>query len=190
MKRKAIPTILLLFFLSLFTAFGQEVTVSDARFCKGDDPAFSAPGYDDATWPVLSLEKDWTKQGIANAYGYGWYRIHVIIPSSLKKGAADKVVLDLGPIDDNDETWFNGRFAGKTDGWNKPRRYLVDAKSVNWDKENVIAVRVYNGGEPGGFYEGPARIGKPVLSDFVSMSLTGEKGACKMTLQSAVKSSG
>ena len=190
MKRKAIPTILLLFFLSLFTAFGQEVTVSDARFCKGDDPAFSAPGFDDATWPVLSLEKDWTKQGIANAYGYGWYRIHVVIPSSLKKGAADKVVLDLGPIDDNDETWFNGHFAGKTDGWNKPRRYLVDAKSVNWDKENVIAVRVYNGGEPGGFYEGPARIGKPVLSDFVSMSLTGGKGACKMTLQSAVKSSG
>ena len=85
MKRKAIPTILLLFFLSLFTAFGQEVTVSDARFCKGDDPAFSAPGFDDATWPVLSLEKDWTKQGIANAYGYGWYRIHVVIPSSLKK---------------------------------------------------------------------------------------------------------
>jgi CDP-glycerol glycerophosphotransferase (TagB/SpsB family) len=42
MKRKAIPTILLLFFLSLFTAFGQEVTVSDARFCKGDDPAFNA----------------------------------------------------------------------------------------------------------------------------------------------------
>ena len=76
MKRKAIPTILLLFFLSLFTAFGQEVTVSDARFCKGDDPAFSAPDFDDATWPVLSLEKDWTKQGIANAYGYGWYRIH------------------------------------------------------------------------------------------------------------------
>ncbi|MBO4536948.1 MAG: beta galactosidase jelly roll domain-containing protein, partial [Bacteroidales bacterium] len=190
MKKKAIPTLLSLLFLCLFAASAQEVTVSDARFCKGDDPAFREPGFDDTAWPVLSLAEDWTKQGVSNAYGYGWYRIHVVIPSSLKKGAADKVVLDLGPIDDNDETWLNGRFVGKTDGWNKHRRYLVDAKAVNWDKDNVIAVRVYNGGEPGGFFEGPARICKPVLSDFVSMSLTGEKDGCTMTLQSAVKSSG
>ena len=199
MKKKTIPTLLL--FLCLFAAHAQEVTVSDARFCKGDNPAWREAGFNDTSWKVLSLEKDWTEQGVQNADGFAWYRIHVVIPSSLKKGTTDKILLDLGPIDDTDETWLNGRFVGKTgtnpgdpDGygsaWSTPRRYPVDPKWVRWDKDNVIAVRVYNGGEPGGFFERAVRIGKPELADFVTMSLSGEKDACRLVLTSAFKTSG
>ena len=199
MKKRVIS--LLMLFLCLLAAQAQEVTVSEGRFCKGDDPAWQKAEFDDSAWQVLSLEKDWGQQGIQNPNGYAWYRIHVVIPSSLKNGPTNHVLLDLGPIDDTDETWLNGRFVGKTGSnpddpggyagqWNTPRRYLVDTKAIRWDKENIIAVRVYNGGEPGGFFERPVRIGKPALNDYVSMSLTGEKDACRMVLKSAIKTSG
>jgi hypothetical protein len=190
-----------LFFCCLSLALAQEVKVSDARFCKGDNAAWSAAGFDDSAWPVLSLEKNWDDQGVRITEDYGWYRIHVVIPSVLKNGASGLVLLDLGPIDDADQTWFNGQLVGKTgsmpddpDGyssqWSTPRRYIVDAGKVRWDKDNVIAVRVYNGGDPGGFFERPVRIAKPGLSDVVTLSLTGEKDACRMKLRSAMKTSG
>ena len=168
-----------------FTLEAQVVTVTEGRFQKGDNPAWSQASFDDSGWQVLSLEKDWNEQGVSNSHGYGWYRIHVVIPSSLKKGTTDKVVLDLGPIDDTDETWMNGVRVGKmglnpedpegfVEAWDIPRRYVVASKLIKWDKENVIAVRVYNGGDPGGFYARPVFIGKPILEDFVSLTLNRE----------------
>ena len=195
-------TLLSILFLSIFlTAAGQPVEVGVARFHTGDDPAWSATHFDDGGWQVLSLDKTWDDQGVKNGYNYGWYRIHVTIPSSLRKGSSDKVLLDLGPIDDTDETWLNGHFVGKTgtnpedpegydSQWSVPRRYVVDAKWVRWDAENVIAVRVYNSGNPGGFFERAIRVDKPALKDFVTMSLKGEKGACQLSLRSNVKTSG
>ena len=160
----------------------QVVTVTEGRFHKGDNPAWSQASFPDGDWQVLSLEKDWNQQGVSNARGYGWYRLHVVIPSSLKKGATDRVLLDLGAIDDTDETWLNGTLVGKTgtnpedpegffEEWDTPRRYVVEPKLIKWDKENDIAVRVYNGGDPGGFYQRPAYIGKPSLEDFVSLNM-------------------
>ena len=181
------------------TAFAQEAAT--ARFRVGDDPAWKAPSFDDSAWQVLSLEKDWFEQGVRNAENFAWYRIRMTIPSSLQQGITKWVLLDLGPIDDCDETWLNGHLVGKTgstpedhDGyasqWSKPRRYVVDPKYVRWDKENIIAVRVYNGGEPGGFFERPVRVGKPALSDLVSLSLSGEKDACRLVLKSGIPTSG
>ena len=76
-----------------------QVSVKEGRFRKGDNPAWSQAGFNDSDWQVLSLEKDWTLQGIQNPYGYAWYRIHLVIPSSLKQGSTDRIVLDLGPIE-------------------------------------------------------------------------------------------
>ena len=178
-----------------------QVTVREGRFRVGDDPAWRAPSFNDSGWQVLSLEKDWNEQGIKNPESYAWYRLHVVIPSSLKKGSTDKVLLDLGPIDDADETWLNGTLVGKTgtnpedpqgyaSAWTQPRRYVVDPKLVKWDKENVIAVRVYNGGDPGGFFERPAFISKPSLEDFVSLTLERKDGQYQAVLHSKVPSRG
>ena len=153
--------------LWLLPAAAQGVSVETARFHVGDDMAWLQTGFDDGSWQVLTLDKDWNRQGIRNADGFGWYRLHVVIPSTLKGGVMEQVLLDLGPIDDADETWLNGVLVGKTgrnpedeggyEGkWQAPRRYLVDPKLVKWDQENIIAVRVYNGGDPGGFYSRPA----------------------------------
>ena len=198
--KKVMLTILaaLLWFLP---AAAQGVSVEKARFHVGDDMAWLQAGFDDSSWQVLALNRDWNQQGIRNTEGFGWYRIHVVIPSTLKKGVMEQVLLDLGPIDDTDETWLNGVLVGKTgrnpgdkDGyegkWDAPRRYIVDPKLVKWDQENIIAVRVYNGGDPGGFYARPAWIGKPALSDYVSLSLTGKNGTYTATLRSDIKTSG
>ena len=182
-------------------AAAQEVSVNEARFSLGDDSAWSKTNFKDGGWQTLALDKDWTKQGVKNPNGYAWYRIHVVIPSSLKKGMTDKVLLDLGGIDDTDETWFNGTLVGKTGSmpsdpqgydseWSKPRRYVVEPKLVRWDKDNVIAVRVYNGGEPGGFFERPVRIGKPGMSDLVSLSLQPENGSVVAKLKALTKTKG
>jgi hypothetical protein len=178
-----------------------QVSVKEGRFHLGDDPAWSAAAYPDSDWQVLSLEKDWNKQGIRNSNGFAWYRLHVVIPSSLKQGMTDKILLDLGAIDDTDETFFNGTLVGKTgstpldangyDGqWETPRRYLVDSKLVKWDRDNVIAVRVYNGGDPGGFYERPAFVTKPSLEDFVSLSLNKKDGQYQAVLHAKASSRG
>ena len=178
-----------------------QVAVREGRFKVGDDPTWSKPAFDDSGWQVLSLEKDWNEQGIRNANAFAWYRLHVVIPSSLKQGATEKVLLDLGPIDDTDETFLNGTMVGKTgsnpgdpDGyagqWSKPRRYVVDPKLIKWDKENVIAVRVYNGGDPGGFFQGPAYVTKPALEDFVTLKLVQKDGQYQAVLHSTVQSRG
>ena len=178
-----------------------QVSVNEGRFRQGDDPAWSKPSFNDSGWQVLSLDKDWNVQGIRNANAFAWYRIHVVIPSSLKKGLTDRILLDLGPIDDTDETWFNGTLVGKTGAnpgdpsgfigeWETPRRYVVDPKLVKWDKENVIAVRVYNGGDPGGFVRGPIVVGKPELMDFVSLKIEGKSEPYQAVLHTTAPSRG
>ena len=177
------------------------VTVNEGRFQKGDNPAWSQAAFDDSGWQVLALDQDWNRQGVRNANGYGWYRIHVVIPSSLKKGMTDKVLLDLGPIDDSDETWLNGKRVGKTGSnpgdpagyvseYSTPRHYVVDPKRVRWDRDNVIAVRVYNGGDPGGFFERPAFITKPSLEDFVSLRLDRKDGQFQAVIHSTMQGRG
>lgn len=187
--------------LSICAAHAQLVMVTEAKFHVGDNPAWSAPAFDDGSWQTLSLVADWDRQGISNTNGFGWYRIHAVIPSSLKESVTGQVLLDLGPIDDSDETWLNGHLVGKTgttphdaggyEGfWTKPRRYVVDPELIRWDEENVIAVQVYNGGDPGGFYQRPAFISFPELKDYVTLSLTGKDGKGTAVLKSAVKTAG
>ena len=178
-----------------------QVSVKEGRFRKGDNPAWSQAGFNDNDWQVLSLEKDWTLQGIQNPYGYAWYRIHLVIPSSLKQGSTDRIVLDLGPIDDADETFLNGTLVGKTGSnpgdaagfvgeWQTPRRYLVEPKLVRWDKDNVIAVRVYNGGDPGGFYARPVCLAKPELADFVQLTMVKKEGQHQAVIHAKAQSRG
>ena len=196
---KRILTILCLT-LAAWTLSAQTLSFDKGRFQKGDDPAWSAPGFDDSAWREVSFDQPW-EELVDYANGYGWYRIHVVIPSSLKKGKVGAIMLDLGAIDDSDQTWLNGHSVGK-DGtfpeepggysseWGRKRHYVVDPSWVKWDKENVIAVRVYNYGDPGGFYRGAAQIVKPSLKDFAKLTLVAGEGGYKAVLTTSVKTTG
>jgi DUF1680 family protein len=83
----------------------------------------------------------------------------------MKAAEGKGIKLYLGKIDDADQTYFNGKLIGATGSfppdyitqWEKPRMYIIPEAAVLWDKENIIAVRIYNliGGM--GMWEGPYR---------------------------------
>ena len=196
---------LLLFLLTFATllASAQGITLESGRFQKGDNPAWSEAFLDDSAWPLLVLDKDWNEQGVSNPHAFGWYRLHLTVPSAFKKTLPfpGSALLDLGSIDDCDETWFNGVKVGKTgtfpedpEGYrtrfDTPRRYVVPVDLIRWDRDNVIAVRVYNGDDPGGFYEAPAQLVAPRLADVVQLVIEAQGDGCKLVFNSAVKTQG
>ena len=168
----------------VFPSRAQEIAISTAKFHTGDNMAWCQPSFDDAQWPTLSVERVWTYQGQESTNNYAWYRMRVVIPSSLRGEAMQKdvVTFHIAKIDDCDETYLNGQLIGKSgsmpgdkdgyktafDAW---RDYQVKADGglIRWDQENVIAVRVYNGGDPGGIYNDKVRIKMAGLHDLVKI---------------------
>ena len=190
-----------LLLLAGLTLTAQELSIGRGRFQKGDNPAWNTFSFDDNAWQEVTFHQPWEELGLKSANGIGWYRIHVVIPSSLKKGTVDAIMLDLGAIDDSDQTWVNGHLAGR-DGtfpeepggysseYGKRRYYVVDPRWVNWDRDNVIAIRVYNYGDPGGLYRGDVKIVKPSLKDFAKLSLVAGDGGYQVLLNTSVKTTG
>lgn len=140
-----------------------------AKFATGNDVSWSQPGFDDRSWKEIKTGTVWQTQGYPDYHGYAWYRIHVVIPSSLKNNAhwQDSLRIFLAHINDVDETYLNGQQIGKTGGfpedeggyeskWPAVREYHIalNHPAILWDKENVIAVKDYDGGGSGGIFMG------------------------------------
>jgi sialate O-acetylesterase len=80
-----------------------------------------------------------------------WFRRTVEVPDDWGQRP---LVLELGPIDDWDVTYFNGRRIGAHDSgyaWQTERRYDVPASVVRAGR-NVLTVRVIDTGGAGGIY--------------------------------------
>ncbi len=122
---------------------------------KLDDYSLTELTLDDSAWAQVSVPAKWEDQGYANYDGIGWYRYHFNIPAKLKgKG----LVIYLGRIDDNDESYINGVLIGKTDGWDKDRIYSIPANAIKYGEDNVLSIRVNDTGSGGGVYAGPQKI--------------------------------
>ena len=80
--------------------WAQDVSIEHGRFQKGDNPAWSAFAWDDSAWREVTFHQPWEELGLDSANGIGWYRIHVVIPSSLKKGVVEAVMLEAEYLDD------------------------------------------------------------------------------------------
>ena len=131
------------------------------RFILGDNKKFSKPEYDDSDWEKIIVPSSWQDEGFRNYSGYAWYRkTFEIDPDS--KGV---LYLELGRVDDVDETYFNGHLIGSTGGfppdyftaYNYGRRYVIPTEYINKGK-NVVAVRVYDEGGEGGIMGSPVGI--------------------------------
>ena len=171
--------------LAALATNAQEVVISKAKFQKGDQMEWRQNAFDDSAWPTLSVNKLWTEQGVTNPDNYAWYRMKVVIPRTLLTASDIKDVVDISvaKVDDCDETYLNGTLIGKTGSmpgdkngfqlaYDAPRNYKVSPKLIKWDQENVIAVRVYNGNDPGGIYDGEVRISVPNLIDGLGMQIS------------------
>jgi DUF1680 family protein len=166
---------LLLFILTITTAVSHAQSINlpkESKFNFGDDPAWANPSFNDKDWATQQLAKSFTKDS-----SYAWYRIKIVIPSSMKTNTGKGIKLSLGKIDDADQTYFNGKLIGETGSfppnyitqWEKTRVYNIPENMVQWDKENVIAVRIYNLVGGMGMWEGPYNFEPLGWKDEVSM---------------------
>jgi hypothetical protein len=154
-------TLAVLICLNFQFVFAQSYNLpTDVKFKFGDNTEWANPAYNDNDWTMQRLGKSYKKDS-----SYAWYRIKIVIPSAMKTAEGKGIKLYLGKIDDADQTYFNGKLIGATGSfppnyitqWEKPRMYIIPEADIKWDKENLIAVRVYNliGGM--GMWEGPYR---------------------------------
>jgi len=130
------------------TSQAQTINLpKDVKFKFGDSPEWANPAFNDSDWVNQQLGKSFRKDS-----SYAWYRIKIIIPASMKTTKGKGLKLNLGKIDDADQTFFNGKLIGEmgtfppnyTTQWDKSRTYTISEKDVQWDKENLIAIRIYN----------------------------------------------
>ena len=195
---KSVFRILVLFvFISALNLFGQkgEIKFSTTwKFIKGDNLEYAKPGFDDSQWKNIKVDRIWEAQGYDPYDGYAWYRIKVVIPSSMKNDAflKDSLKLYMGKINNFDQTFLNGKLLGSNGKnaagnavvnnefinapqsmWNFVRRYTIasDDSAILWDKENVIAVRVYDEGGQGGMYTGDQYAGMTKISEYLSLDI-------------------
>jgi alpha-galactosidase len=177
------------FILSCTIASAQNqghILLQNSKFITGDDKAWSKPEFNDNDWKEIKVGQVWQSQGFPDYHGYAWYRMHVVIPSSLKNNASwkDSLRLFLAHVNDADETFLNGVKVGQIGGfpdqpggyvskWPSIRQYHIAANNpiIHWDKENIIAIRVYDGGGTGGIFMGTPYI--DMLEKFDGIEMIG-----------------
>lgn len=126
-----------------------------------EDPIETMVFYDD----ILSMEEVneenfremelpglWEKEKSLGQFdGVVWFRKEIEIDDEI---ADDSILLSLGPIDDRDVTYFNGKVVGKhmkSGEWKIFRSYKIPKDFVRKGK-NVIAIKVIDTQGGGGLY--------------------------------------
>jgi len=133
------------------------------KFSIGDDKSRSATWYDDQDWDLIKVPSEWENEGYHGYNGYAWYRKSVFISRSYK---SINIYFSIGYIDDADEVYFNGRLIGRRGvfppnyetAYNQFREYIIPPSFINFNGQNQIAIRVYDGQLAGGIVSGPVSI--------------------------------
>jgi sialate O-acetylesterase len=105
------------------------------------------PETDVTQWKEMKLPTYWENAGLKDLDGVVWFRKDIELT---KEEAAVGITLNLGQIDDMDETYVNGNKVGQASSNSVLRVYKVDAKFLKQGK-NYIVVRVTDTGGNGGF---------------------------------------
>ena len=123
----------------------KQIEQIDKGFSNGK-AVWATPDFDDQTWKEMNAPGVMQEQGLKDFNGIVWMRKVIDIPS---KWAGKELTLNLGVIDDNDFTYFNGVQVGHSEGWLTARNYKIPKELVKKGKA-VIAVRVMDTGGTGG----------------------------------------
>jgi cephalosporin-C deacetylase len=145
--------------------FSQTIDLTEQwKFNFDDKPSFSNIKFDDSKWQTINAGISWEVATKNNFDGIAWYRKQITLSKAMQAEAKKTgfLLLELGKMDDADETFFNGTKIGSTgkfppakiSGYGVDRLYKVPYKLVQWGKPNIIAVRVSDWGGGGGLYEG------------------------------------
>ena len=126
-------------------AFGEDKGLIDGDLSKAP---WAATDFDDSKWQKMSQPIHWNQTPELKEFdGIVWLRRVIDIPTPL---AVKDLKLELGPIDDEDCTYWNGTLVGTTTGWNISRHYTIPAHLLKPGR-NILAVRIYDTSGDGGF---------------------------------------
>jgi alpha-galactosidase len=189
----SILTLILIISPSALPFPGKDIVSLQAgwKFIPGDSLDYARPDFNDAAWKPIRVDQNWDYQGFEKLDGYAWYRLKVVIPSSMKAAAhlKDGLRIFLGKINNFDQSFLNGRVIGTngrpaaaneplddaftradTNLYDKERIYILppDDSRILWDKENVIAVRVFDAGGQGGMFSGDGSLRMVALPDYLT----------------------
>ncbi len=160
--------------------YNQQINIEGKwSFKIGDDPDWASARFNDSDWTKIEVPSRWEDEGFQGYDGYAWFRKTVTIPLSFKD---QKVILELGYIDDVDEVFFNGEKIGQTGSfppyystaYNAFRKYEIPGRLIRIDGKNTIAVRVYDSGLEGGIVRGNVRIGAAGIIIVPEVDLSGK----------------
>lgn len=191
-------------FFLLTLVLQAQIKLEDWKFKTGDNPAWAEPSFDDASWATIKGTTIYENQGY-DYNGYSWYRVRFQLPKSLREKAflKDSLRVIVARVDDIDATYLNGVKIGgigtfpDKDGngaagiFDALRKYTLpwNHPAIRWGKENVIAVRVYDGGGGGGLWGLTPSVGMVDLVDFVELNINAggfsfeQKGSIQKSLK-------
>lgn len=109
---------------------------------------WTASSFDASGWSETTVPESFAGE-LESFDGFVYLRTVVDVPASF---AGKEATLELGPIDDYDDAWFDGRRVGAThegNRWMTPRRYPLAASAVRAGP-CAVAVRVLDTGGRGG----------------------------------------
>ena len=121
-----------------------------------NDENIPSSEFNDSIWPVMNLPTQFEKV-IGEFDGAVWFRKTIDLPQSMNGKA---LVLSLGPIDDMDRAYFNGKLIGSNEAsgfWQVDRNYEIPA-SLAKSGANIISVRVLDTQGGGGIYGAPGKM--------------------------------
>jgi sialate O-acetylesterase len=96
------------------------------------------PAFDTGAWPRMDEPQQKPISALGGFDTTVWFRRDVMIPDDEAGSPARVHLVTAGK---SDITYFNGEMIGQTDGWEKPRDYLVPSNLVRGGR-NVIASRM------------------------------------------------
>lgn len=141
-------------------------------------------GYNDSSWPKMAVPGLWEEQALGNFDGLVWFRKTILLTAA---NAGKEAILELGMVDDADETFVNGVKVGGINNYSEKRRYTIPAGTLKEGK-NVIAVKVNDTGGGGGIYGEPGDI--KISFGNVEESLAGQWSFQVESLSRAIASLG
>ena len=128
-----------------------------------NDENIPSSEFNDSKWPVMTLPTLFEKV-IGEFDGAVWFRKTIDLPQSMN---GKDLVLSLGPIDDMDRTFFNGKLIGSNEVsgfWLVDRNYEIPV-SLAKPGANTISIRVLDTQGGGGIFGAPEKMKLALKSD-------------------------
>jgi sialate O-acetylesterase len=136
---------------------------TDWKFTIGDREEYADVNYDDRTWENVRVPSAWEDEGFLSYNGFAWYRYSF---DGSKLNELGNLTLNLGYIDDVNETYFNGELIGFKGSF-PPKfytaydalvEYQIPEELIRRDGKNTIAIKVYDVHLAGGIVRGDVGI--------------------------------